>query len=100
MRWKVGTLYQMQQTGVDETRKPVCEPVSMGIAHFRVLPWRPVHHDVAGNEFDKVTRTWFTKIPSDELAGAVKVSLDGYMWEIDHVADFGDGSAVTAWRAK
>lgn len=100
MRWVVGTLYEMQQTGVDETRKPVCELVNVGIAHFRVLPWKPTHYEIDGNALDRITRTWFTKKQTEELIDVKSISINGQMWTIDHIAHFSDGAAVTGYRAK
>ena len=100
MRWTVGTLYEMQQTGVDETHKPICEPVNAGIAHFRVLPWRPSRYEVDGNSLDRVTRTFFTKKTPDELGGIVRVSIGGYTWTVEHVSHFADGAAVVCFRSK
>lgn len=100
MRWKIGTLYGLVQTGVDETRKPVCEFETIGEARFRTLPWNLNHYDVAGNGLDRVTRTWFTKKQPDEFANVEKIELGGYTWTLDNVAHFSDGAALTVWRAK
>ena len=100
MRWKIGTLYGLVQVGIDETHKPVCELAKVGEAHFRTLPWKPNHYDVAGNEFDRVSRTWFTKKQPDELANVKVIELGNYTWTVEHVAHFSDGAAVVVWRAK
>ena len=100
MRWTVGRLYTLMQTGVDETYKPICTPVYTGIAHFRVLPWKPAHYEIDGNDLDKVTRTFFTKKKPDELTDVKSIVLQGYSWTVEHIAHFSDGAAVVAYRSK
>lgn len=100
MIWHQGVVYALEQTGLDETRKPVCEPVELTTARFRLLPVRPVHDRTSGNWHDRIEKTVFTKKPPDKLRGASRVSLCGCMWTVEHISAYRDGSAVTMWRAK
>jgi len=100
MRWRIGTLYGLTQTGTDETHKPVCELTEIGTAHFRTLPFKAVEQPVVGNGFDLITRTWFTAKTPNTFENVSEIALGGYRWTVAHYAAFRDGAAVTVYRTK
>lgn len=100
MRWYEGVLYALEQTGVDETLKPVCESVEAGTARFRKLPWKAHEVQIAGNTHDEIRRTWYTAAPRERFAGVESIELDNATWYVEGIADFGGGCAVTVRRAK
>ena len=101
MRWYEATVHELVRTGTDATRNPIFELRETNkVVLVRHAPMEAVHNDTEGNQFDVIERTFLTKSRKELLEGAAALSIDGDLYDIVRVSEWGDPVAVRVKRCK
>jgi hypothetical protein len=101
MKWYEATVYERVQVGTDATRNPITELAETDtVILVRTAPMAPRHDATEGNQFDIVERTFLTKAQKSLVEGAAALMVGGELYEVEHVAEWGDPIAIRVKRCK
>lgn len=100
MRWYEAIAYKSIQTGEDELHNPVCKLEEAFTFSVRHTPYVPTHDQTEGNNFDLVSRTFFTRLDAKQFDGVVSVKVKNQMYSVDDLMVDGIYTAIRVRKAK
>lgn len=100
MRWYEATAYESVQTGEDELHNPVCKLKEAFTFGVRYTPYVPTHDQTEGNNFDLISRTFFTRLHVKQLNGVVAIKVKDQMYSVDDLMVDGVYTAIRVRKAK
>ena len=100
MRWYEAIAYKSIQTGEDELHNPVCKLEEAFTFSVRHTPYVPTNDQTEGNNFDLVSRTFFTRLDAKQFDGVVSVKVKNQMYSVDDLMVDGIYTAIRVRKAK